>query len=126
MKSQFLSAEETVAIVTRFNDALNGRNITTMMQLMTSDCLFENTYPPPDGTRFRGQTAVRAFWEAFFDNSQRAHFDIEEIFACQNHCVMRWAYHWVDQNDQSGHIRGVDVYTLDNGLVSEKLSYVKG
>jgi hypothetical protein len=42
--------------------------------------------------------------------------------------VMRWTYRWIDTSGQSGHIRGVDVYRLDvdQGLIAEKLSYVKG
>jgi len=36
------------------------------MSLMTDDCVFENTLPPPDGERFVGQTDVRRFWDTFF------------------------------------------------------------
>ena len=35
--------------------------------------------------------------------------------------VQRWRYSWVD-----GHVRGIDVFRVRDGLVSEKLSYVKG
>jgi hypothetical protein len=35
--------------------------------------------------------------------------------------VQRWRYAWFD-----GHIRGVDVFRIRDGLVCEKLSYVKG
>jgi hypothetical protein len=39
---------------------------------------------------------------------------------------MRWRYDWVDERGVSGHVRGVDLYQVKNGLISEKLSYVKG
>jgi len=120
------SKARAVEVVTSFNNALNRRDLDAMMRLMTEDCLFENTYPPPDGTRYEGQAAVRAFWEEFFRSSSKSRFEIEEIFGLENRCVMRWIYHWVDQADQTGHIRGVDVYMLANGLIAEKLSYVKG
>lgn len=126
MASKVSLEDEAIKIVTRFNEALNSSDVNTMMRLMTEDCLFDNTYPPPDGTRYEGQAAVRAFWENFWKDSGQAHFDIEEIFASQNRCVMRWIYQWVDQAGQTGHIRGVDIYTLSNGLIAEKLSYVKG
>jgi len=96
------------------------------MQLMTPDCVFENTFPPPDGGRYEGQAAVRAFWEEFFNNSSQARIEVEEIFALGERCVMRWRYDWVDANGQTGHIRGVDVYAIRDGLIAEKLSYVKG
>ena len=35
--------------------------------------------------------------------------------------VVRWRYTWGD-----GHVRGVDVFTVRDGLVAEKLAYVKG
>ena len=39
---------------------------------------------------------------------------------------MRWTYHWREAGEAVGHVRGVDVYRLRDGLIAEKLSYVKG
>jgi hypothetical protein len=39
---------------------------------------------------------------------------------------MRWTYHWLEADGRPGHLRGVDLYTLRDGLITEKLSYVKG
>ena len=38
--------------------------------------------------------------------------------------VVRWRYDW--GGPDSGHVRGVDVIRFREGLVCEKLSYVKG
>jgi ketosteroid isomerase-like protein len=97
-----------------------------MMRLMADDCVFENTDPPPDGTRYEGQDAVRAFWEEFFRASRQPRFEIEEIFSARESCIMRWVYHWVDSQGKPGHIRGVDIYKIRDGKITEKLSYVKG
>jgi hypothetical protein len=97
-----------------------------MMALMHPDCIFENTSPPPDGTRFVGQAQVRAFWLDFFANSSQATIEIEEIDAWADRCAMRWVYRWQNSAGESGHIRGVDLYTVTDGLLREKLSYVKG
>lgn len=35
--------------------------------------------------------------------------------------VQRWRYDWAD-----GHIRGIDVLTVRDGTVTEKIAYVKG
>ena len=112
--------------VLAFNAALNRRDLDAMMALMTADCLFENTYPPPDGARYRGQAAVRAFWVEFFAGSASCAIEIEEIFAQDERVVMLWTYRWTDLTGTTGHIRGVDVYRLRDGLIAEKLSYVKG
>jgi ketosteroid isomerase-like protein len=119
-------SDSVIEPVIRFNEALNAQDVDTMMQLMTENCIFENTDPPPDGSRYVGQQAVRAFWVEFFRSSQHARIEIEEIFASGEHCVMRWIYSWVDSQGKPGHIRGVDVYKMAAGKISEKLSYVKG
>ena len=114
------------SLINRFNDALNAHDIGAMMALMSEDCIFENTYPPPDGVRLEGQAVVRAFWERFFAESRSAAIVVEEIFACEDRCVMRWVYRWQDATGQPGHVRGVDLYRVRDGLIAEKLSYVKG
>jgi len=118
--------DQAVQTVIRFNEALNAKDVFKMMRLMTEDCVFENTYPPPDGARYVGQEAVRAFWEDLFNSSSEIRLEIEEIFACEDRCTMRWIYTWKNMSGETGHIRGVDVYSIRDGRIAEKLSYVKG
>jgi ketosteroid isomerase-like protein len=113
-------------LIIRFNDALNARDIDTMMSLLTADSVFENTYPAPAGTRYAGPSAVREFWEDFFRGSSDARIEIEELFGQNDRAVMRWTYRWTDPAGHGGYIRGVDVYRVRDGLIAEKLSYVKG
>jgi ketosteroid isomerase-like protein len=117
--------EQTLATVHRFNDAFNRHDVDAVMELMTDDCIFDNTRPPPDGERIVGQAVVRAFWAEFFRRSPDARFDTEEIFAAGDRCVVRWTYHWV-KDGKPGHVRGVDIFRVRDGKVAEKLSYVKG
>jgi len=118
--------ELTLEAVQSFNDAFNRHDVDAIMAAMTEDCVFENTYPPPDGERYEGQAAVRAFWERFFTSSPLATFETEETFACGDRCVVRWLYRWVERDGKPGHVRGVDVFRVRDGKVAEKLSYVKG
>jgi ketosteroid isomerase-like protein len=118
--------QSTLATVQRFNEAVNQHDIAMVMACMTEDCVFENTYPAPDGERYTGHEAVRNFWEKFFAASSQASFETEEMFACGDHCVVRWRYRWVEQDGKSGHIRGVDVLRVRDDKVAEKFSYVKG
>lgn len=113
-------------VVLRFHQALNARDLEAMTTCLTEDTVFENTFPAPDGTRHEGKAAVRSFWASFFEGSSAARFEAEEIFADGDRCVLRWTYSWVDPAGTPGHIRGVDVYRLRDGLIAEKLSYVKG
>ena len=121
-----MKAQAAVQLVIRFNEALNAGDIDTMMALMTAECVFENTAPPPDGARYQGQAAVRAFWADFFRTAQGQHIEFEEIAAWEDRCVMRWRYQWQDASGNAGHIRGIDLYKLEDGKIAEKLSYVKG
>ncbi len=116
----------TDAVVTRFNAAFNRHDVDAIMALMTDDCIFENTSPPPDGQRYEGQDAVRDFWEGMFASTPDAHFDTEEMFAAGDRCTVRWRYTYTASNGIQGHIRGVDVFRIRDGKVVEKLAYVKG
>ena len=118
--------ESAMRIVLAFNEAFNRHDVEGMMQLMSDDCLFEDTTPAPNGTVYRGKETVTKFWQNFFRESPKAHIEIEEIFGLGNHCIMRWRYEWVEELGAQGHIRGVDIFKIRDGFISEKLSYVKG
>jgi ketosteroid isomerase-like protein len=112
---------ETMAAVARFSAAFEAHDVDGVMAASTADCIFENTSPAPDGERHEGAPAVRAFWQRFFDTNPKARFGAEEIFAAGDRAVVRWRYDW-----GTGYVRGVDIIRVRDGLVAEKLSYVKG
>lgn len=118
--------ESSLRVVLAFNEAFNLHDVPAMMQLMSDDCVFENTAPAPDGTVYTGKVAVTQFWQEFFRSSPQAHIKIEEAFGLGMRCIMRWRYEWVDAAGEKGHVRGVDIFQLKDGLIREKLSYVKG
>lgn len=126
MPIQMSKLESAMRVVMEFNNAFNRHDVAGMMQLMSDDCIFENTYPAPDGMVYSGKEAVTRFWQDFFRDSPQAHIEIEDIFGFGERCVMRWKYSWVDASGGSGHVRGVDIFRVVNRAIREKLSYVKG
>ena len=118
--------ESAMRLVLAFNEAFNRHDVAGMMQLMSEDCVFENTVPAPDGAVYLGKEAVTQFWQDFFLESPQAHIEIEEIFGLDKRCVMRWRYDWTDMTGEERHVRGVDIFKVQDGLICEKLSYVKG
>jgi ketosteroid isomerase-like protein len=118
--------EAGVRQVIAFNEAFNRHDVAGMMALMSDDCIFENTFPAPDGAVYKGKAAVTQFWQEFFTQSPQAHIKIEEAFGFGNRVVMRWWYDWEDEQGNQGHVRGVDLFRVQGGLICEKLSYVKG
>lgn len=111
----------TADTIEAFNTAFNRHDVDAVMALMTDDCIFENTQPPPDGERHVGHSAVRAYWVQFFRESPSARFDAEEVVIAGDRAVVRWRFDWGD-----GHIRGIDLLKVRDGKVAEKLAYVKG
>jgi ketosteroid isomerase-like protein len=53
----------TLAVARPFLDAFRRHDVDGIMAAMSEECVFENTWPPPDGERHVGQAAVRRFWE---------------------------------------------------------------
>lgn len=119
-------SETALATIRRFHDAFNDHDLDALAALLTVDCVFENTFPPPDGARYVGAGAVRAAFAEFFAGSPQAHFEAEEMFAAGDRVVVRWRYRWGEVADESGHVRGVDIFRVREEKVVEKLSYVKG
>jgi ketosteroid isomerase-like protein len=111
----------TIEAIRRFDAALNGHDLEGVMMSVTDDCVFENTSPAPDGERYDGAAAFRAFCERFFEANPHAKFDIEDMFATGSRGVVLWRYDW-----GHGHVRGVDVIRVRDGKVAETLGYVKG
>ena len=82
--------DRTLAAVARFNEAFDRHDVESLMAAMTDDCVFENTGPVPDGERYEGAAAVRAFVVAFFAANPDARFTVEDQFA-GDRCVVRSA-----------------------------------
>jgi len=116
----------TLQVVEGFNRAFGRRDVEGVMDAMTPDCVFENTFPAPDGERFEGAEAVADFWRQFFAATPSARWEQEEALAAGDRAVVRWILRWDEGSDNRGHVRGVDVFRVRNGKIAEKLSYVKG
>jgi ketosteroid isomerase-like protein len=110
----------TADAVARFGAAFDAHDVDAVMAAMTEDCVFENT-APPDGVRYAGQADVRAAFVAFFEASADAVFETESEAYFEDQAVVCWRYDW-----GAGHVRGVDLFVVRDGLVAEKRSYVKG
>lgn len=113
--------ESGMRTVLDFNEAFNRHDVNQIAQLLSDNCILENTNPAPDGTVYKGREAILQYLHGFFQKSPQAQIEIEEIFGLGHHCIMRWKYTWGD-----GHVRGVDIFKVEDGLITEKLSYVKG
>lgn len=117
---------DTAAALTAFSAAFGSGDVDAIMALMTDDCVFESTGPAPDGVRRTGATDVRSVWVELFGGTRDATFTEEESFVAGDRGVLRWVFTWTEADGSPGRVRGVDVLRFRDGLVAEKLSYVKG
>jgi ketosteroid isomerase-like protein len=112
-------AAESEEVVGRFGAAWGAHDLAAALALITDDCVFEST-APPDGERHVGRAAIAVAWKPIFDD-RVSRFTVEESFVAAPRVVQCWRYDW-----EGGHVRGIDVFTVRDGLVAEKLAYVKG
>jgi ketosteroid isomerase-like protein len=112
--------EDAATIVREFNAAWLDHDLAAALALTSDDCVFEATSPAPDGQRHVGHAAITAAWKPIFDDAT-SRFTVEDSFTAGNRVVQRWRYDWHD-----GHVRGIDVFTVQNGKITEKAAYVKG
>ena len=117
------SRMSTDEVITAFGAAFNSHDLEAIMAWTTPDCVFESTAPPA-GRRYLGQAAVRSVWAALFVDADDATFTEEQRWVAGDRAVVQWRYDWA--GDQPGHVRGVDLFRVRDGLVAEKVSYVKG
>ena len=110
-------------VLVRFNAAFGSGDVDAALALVTDDIVFDSTSPGPDGRRYEGRDAVRTVWTEVMTTPGMS-FTEEESFVSGDRAVVRWRYAW--SGSDSGHVRGVDVLRFRDGLVCEKLSYVKG
>ena len=115
----------TLDTVTRFGDALNRGDVAAIAALLTDDTIFENTGPAPDGTRVEGRDAVAAHWARWIAANPGAHIGTEEAVVAGDRCTVCWVYRKV-RDGRPWHLRGIDLFTVRDGKIAEKRSYVKG
>ena len=121
MTTSSTQTQTTLAVIERFNAALERRDVEAIIAEMTPDVVFESTSPAPEGGRYEGAAALREFFTEFFETNPRARFDIEEQFVADDRCVVRWRYDWGE-----GYVRGVDLIRVRDGKIAETRAYVKG
>jgi ketosteroid isomerase-like protein len=120
-----VTAQTTRLVIDRFNEAFNRHDVDALAALLTDDTVFEDTSPAPDGRRIEGKPAVVEYWRTWFARNDDAVFETEDVIVSGDRAVVRWIYRKV-RKGQPWHLRGVDVFTVRDGRVAEKLAYVKG
>ncbi|HVX05678.1 MAG TPA: nuclear transport factor 2 family protein [Rhodanobacteraceae bacterium] len=113
---------ETKEVIRRFHEAFERHDPKAMEDLVSDDCVIENTGPAPDGARLVGKAACLANWQNLA-GSAGSWFVREEVFVVGERAVIRWRYCWGDGDNQS--IRGLNLMRVRHGRIVEAMGYVK-
>ena len=118
--------ESAMRVALEFNEAFNRHDLAGIINLISDECIIESSSPPPDGEVFKGREEVARYWLELFHHSPDARREIEEIFSTGFRCIMRWKSSHLDGSGIKHTVKGVDIFRVDGGLITEILSYIKG
>jgi hypothetical protein len=106
---------DVLAVAQAFQMAWDAHDLEATLALVTDDCVFESARPAANGDRIVGRDALRAAWSPTFARGGEP-FVIEDRFAAGDRVVQQW---------RLGDVRGVDVFRVRDGRISEKSGYLK-
>jgi ketosteroid isomerase-like protein len=116
--------ESAMRAVIEFAEAFNRHDPEGMVHLISDDCVLDKAAPRPDGALLVGRNQIAGFLKEVHRESPQATMEVEEVFGMGSRCVLRWKYRMADSEGDG--LRGVDLFTVRNGLICEILIYTKG
>ncbi len=123
--SSSASTAATIALVTRFENGFNARDVDALMADMTEDTVFEHVAPPAVSFgRYEGQAAVRAVWESLDEHFPGHRWEVTDIFADGDRCACRYTLRWRLPDGGEGVGRGVDLFRIRDGKIAEKITFM--
>lgn len=115
-----------LALLQRFTDAWNARDVDGLMACMADDCEFlSSAGPEPEGAQYKGREAVRAAYAALFDRFPDAAWTEARHFMSGDRGVSEWRFVGRDLKGNAVDVRGCDIFTFDGDRIRTKDSYRK-
>jgi ketosteroid isomerase-like protein len=112
----------TAEVIRRFNDVFQRHDPTALPDLVSADCVIENTTPAPNGARYVGRQACVNLWTSIA-TSAGMRFDLEDVVIAGDRATIRWRLVWGDREEDC--VRGVNLMRVQQGQITEALGYVK-
>lgn len=110
-------------LVVRFTERFNANDLDGVLALMADDAVYEEF----TGVIDRGKAAIRAAFEPQFRGDfGKMRFETEDLFvdASTGKALIRWVCRLETKRGPAGW-RGLDILHVENGLVTQKLTYAK-
>jgi uncharacterized protein (TIGR02246 family) len=114
---------ELAELVVQFTEAFNREDLDGVMSFMAEDAVYDEF----NGTINRGTAAIRAAFEPQFRGDYgKLRFHTEDLFvdAAAGKALIRWLCTLETRRGPSAW-RGLDILRVENGRITEKLTYAK-
>lgn len=116
----------SVKLLEEITDAFNRHDLDGIMAFFTEDAVFETPRgSEPWGRRFIGKAQVREGLAARFSGIPDVHYGDDDHFVAGNRGASEWTLTGTTTEGEPLEVRGCDLWTFRDGLVSRKDSYWK-
>jgi ketosteroid isomerase-like protein len=117
---------DLLQLLQEFADAWNRHDVDALMSMMTVDGVFEaSAGEDVNGARHEGQGAVRAAYEAVFEQYPDAQWGDARHFVKGNRGVSEWTFTGTRSDRTRVEVNGCDLFTFRGGKIAVKNSFRK-
>jgi len=108
-------------LIARYNAVFHSHDPGGLEALVAADCVIENSYPAPDGSRHIGRAECVALWTSIA-TTPGIEFEVERADYFDDRATLLWRLH----RPGAAPLRGVNLMRVREGQIVEALGYVKG
>ena len=120
------SGRGTVETLRAIADAFNRHDLDAILAYFADDAVFEAPRGPfPWGRRFEGVDAVWVGLAARFAGIPDVHYGDDDHFVAGDRGASEWTLTGTTTDGERLEVRGCDLWTFEDGLVTKKDSYWK-
>jgi glutathione S-transferase len=109
------------ALMERYNAVFHRHDPSDLEALVAPDCIIENSYPAPAGSRHVGRAECVALWSSIA-TAPEIQFEVERSEYFDDRATLLWRLH----RPGAPPLRGVNLMRVRDGQIVEALGYVKG
>jgi ketosteroid isomerase-like protein len=121
-----MSSQASVATLKTITDAFNRHDLDAIMSFFTDDAIFESPRGSDAwGRRFSGKAEVREGLAARFSGIPDVHYGEDDHFVAGDRGASEWTLTGTTTDGERLEVRGCDLWTFRDGLVSRKDSFWK-
>jgi ketosteroid isomerase-like protein len=118
--------EPTIDTLKAIADAFNRHDLDAIMAFFADDAVFESPRgPDPWGRRFEGKAAVREGLAGRFAGIPDVHYGEDDHFVAGDRGASEWTLTGTTTDGVGLEVRGCDLWTFRDGLVTRKDSFWK-